>query len=312
MSRLQIWAATATPFGDDGRLDLSVVPRQAEHLLAAGVHGAFVSGTTGEFGALSITERRELLDAWAAARPDGLGLAAHVGANELGQATELAAHAQHLGLDFVAALAPYYGEAPTIDLVVRHLATIAAAAPETPLCYYHIPSMTGSTHRPGDVVVRAVTEIPTLASVKFTDDDLLEYDRIRSEHPGLQVYFGRDELLPAALSFGAEAVIGSLYNGWAPVAHEVTDAFDQGEYDRALALHRPFRMIAAVAGDHGGLGFVKELLNTLTPDCGPARSPWGPLAPADRAAVEGLSAALRAEVAGLGERGSATAGRAST
>jgi N-acetylneuraminate lyase len=297
MSRLEIWAAAPTPFDSDGRLDVSVVPAQAAHLQAHGVHGAFVAGTTGEFAALSTEERRRLVEAWAEARPTGFGLAAHVGGTDPGQVVELAADAQRLGVDFIAAVAPYYGEAPTIDLVVDHLQTIAAAAPATALCYYHIPSMTGSTYRPSDIVSRAAPLIPTLRSVKFTDGDLMEYCRIRGSSADVRVYFGRDELLPAALAFGVDAVIGSLYNGLAPVAHSVTDAFDAGDHSLAFELHRPFRDIASASERHGGLGFVKELMNELSPDCGRPRTPWGPLHERDRAAASALAPALRRLVA---------------
>jgi N-acetylneuraminate lyase len=297
MSRLEIWAATPTPFDTDGRLDASVIPAQAAHLQAAGVHGAFVTGTTGEFAALSTDERRRVAEAWAAARPVGFGLAAHVGGTDLGQSTDLAAHAESKGVDFIAAVAPYYGEAPDIDIVVRHLRAIADAAPATPLCYYHIPSMTGSTHRPSQIVARAAAEIPTLRGVKFTDGDLMEYDRTRAAAEGVRVYFGRDELLPAGLAFGVDAVIGSLFNGLAPVAHRVTEAFDAGDHDLAFGLHRPFRDVARASERHGGLGFVKELMNELSLDCGRPRTPWGPLADRDRAAVEPLLPGLRQALA---------------
>lgn len=293
MSRLEIWAATPAPFDARGQVDVSVIPAQAAHLTSIGVHGAFVNGTTGEFPALSTAERMAIADAWARARPDGFGLALHVGATNPTDVGQLAAQAEALGADYIAAVAPFYGEAPTVELVVDYLTSVAAAAPKTPLCYYHIPSMTGSTHAPSTVVAAAAAAVPTLASVKFTDGDLNEYDRVRQAATDITVYFGRDELLPAALAFGATAVIGSLYNALAAVAHDVTDAFDRGEHDLAFALHRPFREIADLAGRHGGVGFIKELLNQLGPDAGRPRTPWGPLAAADRAAAAELATRLR-------------------
>lgn len=303
MSRLEIWAAAPTPFDPDGRLDLSVIREQAAHLHAHGVHGAFVTGTTGEFAAMSTDERKRVVETWADVRPDGFGLAAQVGSSDLAQARELASHAEQHGLDFVAAVAPYYGEAPTVDLTVRHLAAVASAAPATPFCYYHIPSMTGSTHRPSDVLDHARAHIPMLRGVKYTDEDLMELDRLRTRHPDVRVYFGRDELLPAGLAFGADAVIGSLFNGLTPVAHAVTDAFDAGEHDRALTLHRPFREIAATSDRHGGVGFVKELMNRLGPDAGRPRSPWGPLDPTSIAAIDDLLPSLKEALADATEGG---------
>jgi N-acetylneuraminate lyase len=127
--------------------------------------------------------------------------------------------------------------------------------------------------------------------VKFTDGDLLEFDRTRAAAPGLDAYFGRDELLPAALACGADRVIGTLYNGMAPLAHAVAAAFHRGEPAEAYRLHAPFREVAGAANAHGGIGFLKALMNRLGPDTGPARSPYRR---PDVAAVDEIAAVVRA------------------
>lgn len=296
MSRIELWAATPTPFDPRGRLNLEVVPEQAARLRADDADGAFITGTTGEFPSLSADERHQMIDAWAQARPEGFGLAVHVGSSDPRLAAELAAHAERAGADFIASVASYYGE-PDIDASVRQLAHVAAAAPATPMCYYHIPSMTGLSYRVSDVLTRALPEIPTLQGVKFTDDDLIEFETAGTMGPDLRMYFGRDELLPASLSFGATAFIGSLYNGLTPLARQVVVAFEAGEHERAFALHRPFREIAAVSGHHGGLGFVKELMNRLGPDTGAPRIPWGALGQSDLATADALLPSLRSALA---------------
>ncbi|HLU54734.1 MAG TPA: dihydrodipicolinate synthase family protein [Pseudonocardia sp.] len=293
---LEIWAATPTPFTADGKLALDVVAAQAAHLHAAGVAGVFVGGTTGEFAAMDTAERQSLVEAWQDARPAGLKLGVHVGHTDLAQAQQLAAHAESCGADLVGAVGPYYGDAPTLDELVAHLAEIAAAAPATPFGFYHIPSMTGSHHRPSEVVAALAAAAPTTAAVKFTDGDLLEFDLTRSATPGLAAYFGRDELLPAALAFGAERVIGTLYAVMAPLAHAVAAAFERGEPAEAYRLHEPFRQVARAAGTGGGLGFLKAFLNRLGPDSGPARSPYRR---PDDAAVDELAAVVRAALEGV-------------
>jgi N-acetylneuraminate lyase len=295
---LEIWAATPTPFTADGKLALDVVAAQAAHLSAAGVAGAFVGGTTGEFAAMDAAERQSLVEAWQDARPAGMKLGVHVGHTDIAQAQQLAAHAESCGADLIGAVGPYYGDAPTLDALVAHLAAIAAAAPGTPFGFYHIPSMTGSAFRPSEVVAALVAAAPTAAAVKFTDGDLLEFDLTRAAAPGIDAYFGRDELLPAGLACGVEKVIGSLYNGMAPLAHAVAAAFRRGDTAEAYRLHTPFREVARAANAHGGIGFIKALMNELGPDAGPARSPYGRLDGTARAKVDELAAAVRAALEG--------------
>lgn len=299
MESVEIWAATPTPFDDRGELNLAIVSAQIDHLQATGVYGAFVAGTTGEFPFLTIEERQALLDEWAGRRPAGLGLAAHIGTTQLGEAQRLAAHAESAGADMIASVAPFYGQA-TLDRTVSWLADLAQAAPKTPFCFYHIPSMTGSSLRPSEVVAAAAARIPTLHAVKFTDPDLLEYAVTRETAPGVRVYFGRDELLPAALAFGADGVIGSLYNGLAPVARAVVREATAGRTAAAYDAHEPFRAVAAAADTHGGVGFIKELMNQLGPATGTCRPPWGPIDAAGRTALDTLVPTLQAAIAAAG------------
>ena len=298
-SDLEIWAATPTPFDSDGELDVSVVAAQAKHLRTNGVHGAFVAGTTGEFPLMTVDERMTLLAEWTAERPDGLGIAVHVGHTDLRSAQQLASHAEELGVDMIAAVTPFYGQTG-IDSTVGWLTEVAAAAPTTPFCYYHIPSRTGCPHAPSELVRLAADRVPTLRAVKFTDSDLLEFARTNAVSAQVRVFWGRDELLPAALAFGADGVIGSLYNGLAPVAHAVASAATIGDLADACRLHKPFRDIGATADAHGGVGFVKELMNELGPDVGTCRSPWGPISAKGRAEMERLLHDVNAAIAALG------------
>lgn len=294
MSRFEFWAAALTPYDGAGRLDVSRVPEQARHLVSSGISGVFVNGTSGEFPALTVEERVALLEAWTAARTDGLRIGVQVGGVPLATARELAAHAEAQGADLIGSVAPFYGEAPSVAHAVGWVADVASAAPGTPFGYYQIPSMTGSTHAPSAILTLAAEEAPTVTAVKFTDENLMELDAIVEARPDVKVYFGRDELLPAALSLGLGSGIGSLYNGLGPVAHAVVDAFDRGDVTAAYALHRPFRDAARAST---GPAFVKELMNRLGPDVGPTRGPWGPLDPAGCAAVDALVPRLRDAVA---------------
>ena len=88
--------AVHSPFHADGSLAPEVVPTQAAFLAANGIRTVFITGTTGEFHALTHPERLALYDAWASAgAAHGLAGVAFVGelegvfphrAGELGEA----------------------------------------------------------------------------------------------------------------------------------------------------------------------------------------------------------------------------------
>jgi len=136
--------ATHTPFHADGSLNLAVVERQAEHLLARKIDRVFIGGTTGESVSLQLTERLALGDRWAAvSKSSGMKVVVHVGANCLADAATLAAQAQRNQASAISMIAPSYFKPRNVEDLVACCAQVAAAAPELPFYYYDIPPLTG-------------------------------------------------------------------------------------------------------------------------------------------------------------------------
>ena len=135
-------AAPYTPFGPDGGLALQAIPRQAELLAHNGVNGAFVCGTTGEGYSLTVDERKQVAGAWRKAAPPGLKLVVHVGHLSLADSCTLARHAQEIGADAIATIAPNFFKPAGAPELVAWCRQIAAAAPALPFYYYHMPGMT--------------------------------------------------------------------------------------------------------------------------------------------------------------------------
>ena len=136
-------AATFAAFDENGSLNNSAVPLQAEYLNRTGVHAVFVDGTTGESLKLSLEERKAHMEAWiTAAQPFGMTVIVHVGAESLVDAKFLATHAAEKGADAIGAMPPTFFRPATVSSLARWVSAIAEAAPSLPTYYYHIPSMT--------------------------------------------------------------------------------------------------------------------------------------------------------------------------
>lgn len=295
----KIWAAVPTPMINN-RVNPSRVSDQKYWLTKMGIDGAFVCGTTGEFYALTVQERIELQKAWAETE-SAFSLGAHVGSGALAESQALAHHAEKNGFAMIAAVAPYYGEPPSIDGTLRFLAEIAEAAPETPFCYYHIPAFTGLSFDLDNLLARAVSRIPSLAAVKFTSGNLVEFEYIASRYEHLDFYLGADELLPAAMSLGADKFIGSLYNVLAPVAREVINLTSQGRLEEASLSHSVIRRMAREAAQYGALGYIKYVTSLLGPEIGQARLPWSPLSSEARQSAEQLAAEIEKRLSDVGQ-----------
>ncbi len=283
-------AAAHTPFDGAGMLNLGVVEKQAAHYLANGINTAFIGGSTGESHSLSLDERRALAARWfEVVRGTPLRVVVHVGSNCLADARILAAQAEQLGALAISALAPSYFKPNSVARLVESCAEIASAAPNTPFYFYDIPGLTGLHLSMPDFLEQAADRIPTLRGIKFTNSDLMSFQRcLRMDNGAFDIPYGTDEWVLAALALGAEGAVGSTYNFAAPVYHRLIAAFRKG--DLAAAREEQFRSVQLITLliSYGYMGAAKATMKMLGVDVGPARLPNGTLTAAqfDKLRVE--------------------------
>ncbi|WP_145078866.1 dihydrodipicolinate synthase family protein [Aureliella helgolandensis] len=227
-------AATYTPMNTDGDLELAQVAPLVERLLDDGVQGLYVCGSTGEGMSLSTAERKATTEAFITANAGRVPLIVQVGHNSLADARDLAQHAAQAGADIVSATCPSYFKANDIPTLVECIADIAAAAPNTPFYYYHIPGMTGSTIDIVRLLEAGIEQVPNLVGLKYTDTKLFEFQACQAVADGkLDIVFGCDEMLLGALATGATAAIGSTYNVIAPIYLRIIEAFVKNDLTAA-------------------------------------------------------------------------------
>jgi N-acetylneuraminate lyase len=278
----------------DGSLDLDKVEGQVGSLVASGVSGGFVCGTTGESLSLSVEERLQVVERWADAAPEGFHVIAHVGHTSLDACKALAAHAQRHGVRAMGLMPPCFFKPAGIEGLISWCAEVADAAPDLALYYYHIPSMTGVDIYVAEFLEAAADRIPTLAGVKFTYEDLLDFSRcVRLRDGRFNLLFGRDEILLAGLALGAQGAVGSTYNLAAPLYLGIIEAFEAGDMDRARAEQAKAAEMIVVLLRYSGTSAFKAAMKLIGLDLGPVRPPLVPL-------TDIQTEALRQELSTLG------------
>lgn len=261
---------------DGGALDLDAVPRMIDRLIADGVEGLFVCGSTGEGSSLTVEERRATAEAFVDAAGGRVPVIVHVGHNSLTEASGLAGHAQKIGAAAIAAAPPSYFRPASIKALVQCVADVTLGAPETPFFYYHIPSMSGVDFDMLNFLEAAAAAIPTLAGVKFTSERL-DVFQVCAEFEGgrFKMLFGRDEMLAAGLAAGASGAVGGTYNFASPLYRRLIAAHEDGDVDetrrlQSLAIHMIRELLRS------GCGFqpaAKSLMKLVGENCGPSRLP---------------------------------------
>ena len=279
-------AAPYTAMHGDGSVNLDAVERQAGALIASGVRGAFVCGTTGESLSLTVAERMAVVERWRAVAPRDFYVVAHAGHTCLADAQAIAAQAEKVGVTAIAAMAPCFFKPATVADLVDFCAEVASAAPQTPFYYYQIPSMTGVNIPVLDFLKAAAGRIPNLAGAKFTYENLMDYAAcLRLDGGRYDMLIGRDEILLAGLALGAKGAVGTIYGFAAPVFVSIIQAFEAGDLAVAQAAQARANELIAVFVKFGGLPAGKAIMKMIGPDCGPARLPLRNLTPDQCAAL---------------------------
>ena len=272
--------ASHTPFDRGGRLDLSVVPRQAELFRQAKMDGVFFAGTTGEWSSLTLDERKALCESWVECAGDQLRVVAHTGANCQADAVALTAHARQAGVAAVAAVAPSYFKPASVQDLIEFCLPIAAEADPLPFYFYHIPGMTNVRLPIAEFLHEARFRMPNLRGLKFSHYDLMELqDCINVDEGAFEVVFGQDEFLMAGLGFGVRGAVGATYNFAGPHYRRVMDAFASGDIKAARALQYQAARMIEVLIEFGFSAASKAVMSLIGVNCGPVRSPLRSLSP---------------------------------
>ena len=267
-------AAAFTPFNEDGSLNLGLVPVLVEKLLQDGLKGIFVCGSNGEGPNMTTEERMKVAEAFVKAANKRLLIIVHVGHSSIAESKRLAVHAQAIGADAFSSVAAFYFKPTSVETLAHCMAEIAAAAPQLPFYYYHIPILTGVEMDMIDFLNYAGDLIPNLAGIKYTSATIHEYQScLEFKYGKFDVLFGFDELLLPALSIGSKGAIGSTYTFAAPEYLKTAAFYQQGENDAARENHSFMVEVIRIFARYPSVPAQKAIMKMLEFDMGPCRLP---------------------------------------
>ncbi|MDU1891549.1 MAG: dihydrodipicolinate synthase family protein [Dysgonomonas sp.] len=272
-------AATFTPFGENGEVNLHVIDRYADWIASSPIKGVFVCGTTGEFSSLTQAERKMILEKWITASDKRFMVIAHVGSNCQKDAIELSEHAAQIGADAIASLAPNFFKPGNVTALVDYFEPIAKAAPELPFYYYNMPSMTGVSLPVEDFLVKGKMKMPNLAGTKFTHNNLMEMGVcLDLNNHEFEVLHGYDEILISGVAMGAIAGVGSTYNYIPQIYDGIFQAMSKNDLQTARLLQmKSIKTVEVIIKYGGGVRGGKAIMNLIGIECGNCRLPILPL-----------------------------------
>jgi 4-hydroxy-tetrahydrodipicolinate synthase len=213
----------ATPFREDGRIDLDNARRLAAHLLEHGSHGLVLAGTTGECPTLTDGEEIELLRAVRAEVGEEALLICGTGTNDTQHSGELTKMAADAGANASLVVVPYYNK-PNRAGIRAHFEAVAEAVPELPMVMYNIPSRVIVNADPE--LLAELGQVPNIVAVKQANDDDL------GPIEGLAVLAGNDNTFLRVLEFGGAGGILVASHVVGDEMREMWDAAQAGDLER--------------------------------------------------------------------------------
>lgn len=232
-----------TPLRDRDQLDHSGLERLIEHILAGGVSGLFILGTTGEGPSLSYALRRELIGL--VCRQVNRRVPVLVGITDTAftESVHLARHAANVGADAVVVAPPYYlPEAqPELQEYLDHL------VPELPLpvFLYNMPALT-KVHIEPDTIRRAL-DVPRIIGFKDSSGDLTYYRQaaeLIKIRPDWSLLVGPEEKLFATLELGGHGGVSGGANLFPKLYTAIVRSHAAGDLVRARLLQEQVQRVS--------------------------------------------------------------------
>ncbi len=273
-----------TPFDAEGRILHERLRENLTRWLAAGIHGAVVLGSNGEYPFLSEAEKCAVWETARQAIPRDRLMIAGTGAESTATAIELARRAAELGADAALVVTPhYYRGRMTSPTLIRHFRAVADASP-IPVIIYNVPANTNI-----DLDAATIIELAqhgNIIGVKDSSANLTKMGEVMRYAPAPFAFFaGTGSVIFPALSIGARGAVPALGNVAPRECVAIYDAFNKGDLDRARKLQlKLIRLNTAVTSGMGVPG-LKAALDYVGYYGGPPRPPLLPLGASDQAAL---------------------------
>ena len=230
-----------TPLLDTDTLDEKGVENLVEHLIAGGVNGIFILGTTGEAQHLSSKIKGELIRKAAACIRGRVPLLVGITDTSLGESLKIARIAAENQAAGVVATPPYFFALGQPELIEYYKA-LASQSP-LPLYLYNMPSHTKTMIEIETVTVLAQHE--NIAGLKDSSANGVYFCKLLNlfrDRPDFGLYVGPEEMMASVVLMGAHGGVSGGANLYPEIFVKVYQAAAAKDVNQTRELQN--RMIA--------------------------------------------------------------------
>lgn len=253
-----------TPLLDRDNIDVPGLEKLVEHILAGGVHGLFVLGTTGEAPSLSYKLRYELIERVCKLVSGRVPVLVGITDTSHIESIKIAEHSHRLGVSAVVLAPPYYFPAGQPELL-EYLENLVPQLP-LPVFLYNMPSCTKVIYEPATVV--KASQIPGIVGLKDSSGNMVYFNTLLSlmtHQKQFSLLVGPEELLAESLLLGGHGGVCGGANLFPKLYVDLYNAAVAGDLPTTRELHRKVMWISTTIYSTGqySSSFLKGVKCTL-------------------------------------------------
>lgn len=290
-----IWTPAITPHREDGSIDRDAFVAQLEYLIAQGVHGIINGGSTGEYYAQSMEERRELASLAREVTKGRVPLMVGTVAIRLEDSIAMAEHAARIGADAILVGSPPYAVPTERENALNALAIDRACG--LPIMLYNYPGRMGVNM--GEEFLDRVGRSASFRAIKESSGDINRVHLLARDYPHIQMSCGMDDQALEFFAWGARSWVCGGSN-FLPAEHialyracAVEGDFARGR--RIMSAMMPLMRVLEQGGKF--IQCIKHGCEMMGRHAGPPRPPLRPLNKDDKRELEQVVRVLRTTIA---------------
>ena len=271
--------AMVTPVTEQDEINKPALRKLTDYLIDGGIHGVFAIGSQGEFWGFTAQEKRQVWEVVVEQAAGRVPVYAGTAAATTREAIQLTQSAEECGVDAVSILTPYF-ISPNENELYDHYKAIAEAT-SLPIVLYSNPARTGVGISPK--LISRLSEIENIVGIKDSSGDVqLTMQYIDQTADDFAILMGRDTLIYVGLLIGAKGAIAATGNVVPGLVAQIYDRFISGDHEGAREAQEALAPLRHAFAWGTFPVVIKEAVDLIGLEAGPARMPVGPMSPEQR------------------------------
>jgi 4-hydroxy-tetrahydrodipicolinate synthase len=230
--------ALVTPFKKDLSLDEAAMRSLVKRQIDGGINFLVPCGTTGESPTLTRTEHLRVVEITleeARKANRKVPVVAGAGGYNTAEVIELARELEHMGVDGILSVTPYYNKVTQEGLYLHYKAIADAVA--LPIIVYNVPGRTGVNVE--TATLKRLSGIPNICGVKEASGNISQMAAVCHNLPdSFDVLCGDDSLTIPLISLGGRGLISVVSNQIPGEMTQLTQLAMAGDFAAARVLQR--------------------------------------------------------------------------